>query len=232
MASRRRPKRSLGRKAPLKVIQSWIWDVFTPQIDHLRYEQHVLAQSLTFRSPRRFERLLPLRDGLMSDGQHVFDDLQGDVPEYDRLVVEHDRALEALRARAEALYSELEKSESFQRLVHEIIEELRVKGERAPPVDAEPDWVRYLAADVVNDHRPDLPADHSEWLVWNRGADRLKRGAPGEPRAAVMEGGAQFAAGGKAALDSLFALRKSLSREYDIPVVPPVTGAHVEGALD
>ena len=222
----------MGRKAPLKVIQSWIWDVFTPQIDHLRYEQHVLAQSLTFRSPRRFERLLPLRDGLMSDGQHVFDDLQGDVPEYDRLVREHDSALEALRARAEALYSELERSVSFRSSVHEILEELRAKRERVPRVDEEPDWVRYLAADVVNDLRHDLPADHSEWPVWNRGADRLKREAPRELRTALVEERARFAATAKAALDRLFALRKSLSREYDIPVVPPVTGAHVEGALD
>jgi hypothetical protein len=214
-------------------VRSWIWDVFTPQIEHLRWEREVLAKSLTFVSARRgFEGLAPLRNALMPDGQQIYDDLHGDLPDYDRLARRHDAALEALRQRAETLHSHLVESADFRDVLRRIIEELRSEGgEHLPASPGESDWIRYLAENVVNDLSTDLPRDRFGWRVWNRGAPQLKAAARREESEGLLSERARFAKIADETHERLFALRKKLSREYDIPVVP-VRGAHLEGALD
>jgi len=229
------PARKRGRKArpPINVVRSWIWEVFTPQLDHLRYELEVLGKTLSFQPHSgTFERLLPLRDALQRDEQHVFNDLRGDLPEYDRLVDRHDTALDSLRTRADALFVALTKSDAFRACFHSALSELRAEGsEHLPSPQDETTWLAYIAADVVNDLPPDLPARYSDFELWNRAADRFKNAAPSSLRQQLSAERNRFGATAREAHQELFALRKGLSRKYDVPVAP-ILGRAVESALD
>src|ERR671934_54802 len=111
---------------PRNVVASWMWGVFAPQIEHCNYELQVLERTLTFRANTRiFERLAPLRSALLPEGQHIFDDMRGELPEYDRLVTMHDGALAELLRRAQALYDALVASDEFRRVFREVVEQVR-----------------------------------------------------------------------------------------------------------
>lgn len=181
---------------------------------------------------RTFERLLPLREALLRDEQHVFDDLVGDLAEYDDLVTKHDSGLVSLRERAVRLYLALVEAPAFRECFGAVMEQLRQEDSRdLPEASEEQTWLGYVAAEVVNDLPADLTSRWSHWRVWNAGAARFKAVAPAEARSALSEERARFAGTAKAVLDGLFRLRKALSRKYDIPVAPAGRPA-IAGDLD
>lgn len=207
--------------------------VLTPQIEHCECEQAILPRSLTFRShSRKFERLLPLREALTPDGRHVMQDMMGELPRYDAAVGEHDRRLEALAKAANALYGELTDSAAFAGAFAAVVDQIRSSdASRVPTPDAVPQWMGYVAADVVNGLEPDLNSMTSEWAIWNMGASRFKALAPSQASSALEREKSLFAGSVEEASKALFALRKELSRRYDLPVVP-IPGVGVEGSLD
>jgi len=228
----RRRSSSAARRKPRNVVGSWIWVVLTPQIEHCRYELAILEKSLTFRShSRRFERLLPLREALTADGAQVFDDFVGEIPKYDAATAAHDGALLALLDRAEKVYSALVADPKFAQVFDQIAGEVRKINERAvPTAEDKASWLRWVAGDVVNDLAPDLTSQSSDWLIWNQGASLFKAIAHRTLLADLASKRSHFKDVVQKTSEDLSTIRKRLSRQYDIPVVP-ISGAGVEGPL-
>jgi hypothetical protein len=207
---------------PTRVAESWIWYVFNPQIEHCTDELEILPRDLTFRSgSRKFERLLSMREALLPAGRAVFDDMKGELPEYDVLVDRHDGALKALHATADMLYVELVHSEAFRNEVDRLLAEWRGRSRTLPDSLAnDPVFVRYEAERVVNGLGPELDARYIDHEFWNAECERLKSFAPPELVSQRNSQQAEFAESVKAAREGIIGLRKRISRSRDIPVVP------------
>jgi hypothetical protein len=196
--------------------------VLSPQIEHLDNERALLERTLTFRSETStFERLLPLQAALFPEARHVFEDLHGELPQYDQLVADHDQQLGRLLKHARELFSALlghvPFTETFQRVLDEAA---LVSGVSIPQPSDHDMWLRWIAADVVNDLAADLPPQYSDWYLWNHGAVRFKAAAPAELLLNVGAARAEFAQTVSAVRSGVFGIRKRLSRQYDVPVVP------------
>lgn len=200
----------LGRE----VIASWIWEVVNPQIAQCDYASSLLERTLTFRPHEEgFERLQPLGDVLSPEGRVIFEDIEGDIPEYDDAIARHDEALERLRDRALALYRALIDSDAFRAAV-----------DRANPApldrDAE-EVTRYFASYVVNQIGDMTRVDSIFADAWNAARDEL--GAIAATTTLVAPLSEQRAEFSRVVLDTrarLAALRKQWSRKYDIPAAP------------
>ena len=222
--------------APLKrrIVASWIWLVFNPQIEHCEAELVLLAQTLTFRARnKRFERLKPLSEALLPDGQTVFDDMRGDVPEYDAIVAKHDGALADLLEAAAKLFVTLNRHQPFREQIAAARSEF-VKAAGPGKADAlhgvqQSELVAWEIENVINGLDGDLPlGSRIDAELWNGEHDRLKGLAAGAELTNLSESRARFFRATTATRDDLKSLRKKLSRDLDIPVAPTFGGLHEE----
>ena len=201
-----------------RVVASWIWEVLNPQIAQCEYESEILERTLTFRAYNEaFERLTPLGQALLPEGRVIFEDIRGDVPEYDALMAGHDQALGELLHCARTLYQALLTSADFRLTINRI---------NPTPEDAD-EALRYLASYVVNDLGELNRADSTFAAVWNGLRATLVVEAKSTGLVAPLaESRGRFA---KVVVDTrgaLAALRKQWSRKYDIPA------AYVAGILE
>jgi len=208
------------------VIESWLWDVVNPQIDHCEDELKLLEKTLTFRQhDRNFERLRPLREALVRGGRDVFDDIRGEIREYDRVVDTHDEALGAVLQVARRVFDQLIVDPGFAKLVAESLGRLKKARTRGLPESKEHiiKWRRQLAAHVVNGIDVQIDREVSDFApVWNECSDALKAAVPGQEADALMRERNKFVAAAAETLFGLRALRKEWSRLLNIPVAPDV----------
>ena len=211
-----------------RVYESWIWHVFNPLIEHCDRELQMLPDSLTFRMRGNegvFLRLLPMRLALLYSGKSVFDDMKGDNPEFDALVASHDGALTELLAAAVAADRLLKQDVTFVTTVRDAARRLQEEGF---PVDGdETSLVDLMAVYAINGLAADLSPQFLNPLLWNKNRDALLSVAA-QHLAAVVHSKRAFEGVVRHCRERLAGLRKSLSREYDIPVAPSASGDILE----
>lgn len=217
-----------------RIVASWLWAVVNPQIEHCGYERDLLATTLTFRAHNQaFERLKPLRQALLPEGRQIFDDLRGEIPEYDKAVGRHDQTLNELHRRAAKLFDVLVSGPDLERSLAQRLREPANAGVLEQSVDTTEEIAevtRYIAAYIVNDLN-ELPQDYSLSRLWNSSLRELKKMAPTDLARALHDEREEF----KHVLDEtetcLATLRKGWSRKYDIPVAY-VPGIRFEASPD
>ena len=229
-----------------RIVESWLWMVFNPQIEHCEAELGVADFSLTFHArTKKFDRLKPLAEALFPDGRLVFDDLTGDLPDYDALVTLHDGALASLLGAARTLFAVLNREPAFRELV-EATRSAVLNRPADPSAELIPDFglkeslraallaevVAWQIENVVNGIGDALPPQPLNGALWSAAHRQLEQAAatihPAET-AGLQSARADFACAVTASRDGLKKLRKQLSRQYGVPVAPTI-GAYVEEA--
>jgi len=207
---------------PKSVAESWVWYVFNPQIEHCAQEHEILPRTLTFRyGTRKFERLLSMRDALLPAGRAVFDDMRGELQDYDELVDRHDGSLKSLHAVAGMLYQWLLDSAEFRSEIDELLAQWKGRSRLLPQsVDGDPMIVAYEAERVVNDLGPNVEPNYIDHELWNSAHERLKSHAPAELISERDRMKRVLSEAVDGARHGLIQLRRQISRTLDIPVVP------------
>jgi hypothetical protein len=126
-----------------------------------------------------------------------------------------------LREKAIALFDALIAHPPFRQVFTQIVEQLRGKGlTQTPGSSDEPRWLRMAAANVVNNLAGDLDSHFEDYVLWNTGHLEFKAAAPRQYVAPLQSTKAHFEHTVRATREKLAQMRRSLSREHDIPVVP------------
>lgn len=209
-----------------RIVESWIWLVFNPQVEHCDWELSVLQRGLTFRAlTKGFEQLKPLREALMPDGKLVFDDMTGDVPQYDALVAAHDDALADLLKAARTLFLTLNANLPFRASVEDARDEWLAAAGTAPAPLRSVELSHLIAwqiENVINQIPGDLNASRVDASLWNAEHQSLTGLAAGDDFNTLKERRQRFEAAVRTVKDQLKVLRKEYSRSLDIPVAPTV----------
>jgi hypothetical protein len=210
-----------------RVVESWIWLVFNPQVAECDAALRLVERSLSFRvGTQGFERLKTLGDTLSPEGALVFDDMSGDVPELDAIVAAHDAALEGLLQAARAAFKALEGNEALAEAVELARDTLVEADDDAALLEVKPaEAVAWAIESLVNDLAADgLPKERPDAGLWKAEAERLKKLAAGEALEKLRESRRKFTEAAAAAKSGLRALRKKYSRALDIPIAPTGRG--------